>query len=48
MFAPIRDSVRDRGIEKLHRIRITDAFGSDELAAVLRETMSAAMGSLKG
>ncbi len=46
-FAPIRDSVRDRGIEKLHRIRITDAFGSNESATVLREMMSAAMRSLK-
>ncbi len=48
VFAPIRDSVRDRGIEKLHRIRITDAFGRDDSAVLLRETMSAAMGSLKG
>ena len=47
-FVPIRDSVRDRGIEKLHRIRIVDAFGSDDSAALLRERMSAAMGSLKG
>ena len=38
-FAPIRDSVKSRGVEKLHRIRIADAFGSDESVGVLRATM---------
>jgi len=42
-FAPIRDSVRDRGVEKLHRIRIADAFASDASVAVLRDVMERAL-----
>jgi hypothetical protein len=45
-FVPIRDSVRNRGVEKLHRIRIADAFGSDESVAVLRQVMATAQRSL--
>jgi hypothetical protein len=44
-FVPIRDSVRDRGVEKLHRIRIIDAFGSDAAVVMLREVMKSAMQS---
>jgi len=44
-FAPIRDSVRERGIEKLHRVRIVDAFGSDQSVAVLRDVWDVAMRS---
>jgi hypothetical protein len=44
-FAPIRDSVRERGIEKLHRVRIDDAFGSDEAVSGLREVWDVAMRS---
>jgi len=47
-FVPIRDSVRGRGVEKLHRIRIADAFGSEDSAAVLREVMSGAMATVEG
>jgi hypothetical protein len=46
-FVPIRDSVRDRGAEKLHRITIPDAFGSEASVAVLREVMTAAQRSLE-
>jgi hypothetical protein len=46
-FAPIRDSVRERGIEKLHRVRIVDAFGNDEAVSGLREVWDVAMRSLE-
>ncbi len=44
-FEPIRDSVRERGIEKLHRVRIADAFESDQSVAVLRDVWDVAMRS---
>ena len=45
-FVPIRDSVRDRGAEKLHRITIPDAFGSEASVAVLREVVGDAIRSV--
>lgn len=35
-FAPVAQSVRSRGVQKLHRVRITDAFGSEASAEALR------------
>jgi hypothetical protein len=45
---PIRDSVRDRGIEKLHRVLVVDAFGDDGTVDVLRQVLSRAMASVRG
>ena len=35
-LAPVAQSVRSRGVEKLHRVRITDVFGSEASAKALR------------
>ena len=35
-LAPVAQSVRSRGVQKLHRVRITDAFGSESSAEALR------------
>jgi hypothetical protein len=43
-LAPIAASVRGRGVEKLHRVRITDAFGSEASTERLRSVIRASVG----
>ena len=40
-LAPIAESVRGRGAEKLHRVRITDVFGSEAATERLKTTLLA-------
>ena len=42
-LAPVTKSVRERGAEKLHRVRITDVFESEAAAQVLRSELGLAM-----
>ena len=42
-LAPLAESVRGRGAEKLHRVRITDVFGSEAATQRLRATISRAV-----
>jgi hypothetical protein len=43
-LAPIAMSVRERGVEKLHRVRITDVFGNDASTEHLRTAMRVIFG----
>jgi hypothetical protein len=47
-LAPVAQSVRSRGVEKLHRVRITDAFGSEASAGRLRSVIRAAVDVVSG
>ena len=47
-LAPVAQSVRSRGVEKLHRIRITDAFGSEAGTQGLRRELTDAIRGLEG
>ena len=42
-LAPVAESVRGRGVEKLHRVRIADVFASEPSAQTLRAALNAAM-----
>jgi hypothetical protein len=47
-LAPVAQSVLSRGVEKLHRVRITDAFGSEASAGRLRSVIRAAVDVVSG
>lgn len=42
-LAPLAESVRERGAEKLHRVRITDVFGSEAATERVRAAISHAV-----
>ncbi len=48
LLAPVVMSVRERGIEKLHRVRIADVFGDEAAVVRLRRVLSDAMSKGEG